>query len=818
MSDSNRSTSGPFIRLYDRLVLGLPWLWVILCLGVTAFFAYYIKDFKLDASGDSIVLENDRDLRYYNDTRDIFGSDDYVIVMVTPDDDLFSEETLVELKALRDDLAAVQNVDSVISILDVPLFHSPDVPLMQLATGYKTLSGDADPALAERELTNSPFFRNHLISEGGETTAIQVNFTPPPKETEELYALRTNLRDRARDGELSAEEEAQLEAVEDQYAAAHAAQSAARSEDIEALRAIMAKHSGIGQLHIGGVPMVAVDIIEFVQRDIVNFGIGVIIFVLIMMGILFRSLRWILLPTLTAVMTVLIMMGYLGYTNWLMTIVTSNFTSLLLIITIAMAVHVAVRHRELHAKYPDWSKREIIRETVRYVAKPCLYTSLTTMVGFGSLVVSQIRPVMDFGMMMFIGIAVGYVMVFLFLPAALMFFPKGAAPSRALAEVQGASPMAVFARLTERHGRLIAVISIVLFIVCAIGATRLRVENSFIDYFKKDTEIYQGMTTIDQRLGGTTPLEVVLEGEGENYWLEDEHRAELMAVHDWLDEQPEIGKAISPITMLRILEGVNQGKPVPKFMLQAGLAALPPDIKASVITPYMNAGRDKVRISMRVQESDRSLNRKELLDRINAYLDEQEAGTTWEARPTGMFVLYNNLLQSLFTSQILTIGAVFGGIWLMFLALFRSLYLATIAIIPNILPVVLVLGALGWLDIPLDLMTIMIAAVTLGIAVDFAIHYITRFQYEFPEDRSYIATMYRCHNTIGRAMWYTSVTIIVGFSILVLSNFIPTIYFGIFTGLAMLVALLASVTLLPLLIISWKPLGRETSAHVAASE
>lgn len=805
-SEEDRDAS-TLVRLFDRIVLAFPIPIVLAVLTASAFFAYYVKDFKLDASSDSIVLENDQDLRYYNTTRRLFGSDDYVIVTVTPSTDLFSADVLKTLTEMVRAFESMEHVGSVASILNVPLFHSPDVPLILLATGYKTLlMEDCDPQLAKKELTESPLFKDYLISIDGKTTAVQINFKDPDEEYMRLDARRTALRDQQQEDLLTKEERRELKDVEKAFTLRHTEISNERSEDIDQIRGIIADYAGLGELYLGGAPMIIADIISYVERDIVVLGLGVLLFVFLMLLLIFREAKWVILPTLTCLLAVVVMMGYLGYTHWRTTIVTSNFTALLLVITMAMAMHIIVRFRELYAGNPDLSNRALTFKTIRLVAKPCLYTSLTTIVGFGSLLVSRIRPVMDFGLMMAIGLTVAYGLCFVFFPAAMLLFPKGKVPPKKLAELTQ-SPVTVFARFTERHGRIVTVCSIGLFVLCAIGATRLEVENRFIDYFKTDTPIYEGMTIIDQRLGGTTPLEVVLEGGEKGFWLQKENLARLREVHQWLDSLPETGKVISPDTAIRILERVNRGKPLSTQLLTFVINSIPEEIAASIVSPYITPDFAEVRIAMRVRESSKELRREELMQRIKAYFAKDADQYTYKAHITGIFVLYNNMLQSLFTSQIVTIGTVFFAIWFMFLLLFRSPSLATIAIIPNILPVVLVLGTLGWMGIPLDMMTIMIAAITLGIAVDFAIHYIHRFQAEFPVDRDYKAAMYRCHNSIGRALYYTSLTIVVGFSILTLSNFIPTIYFGLFSGMAIIIALLASVTLLPLLLISWKPLG-----------
>ncbi|MEK7793728.1 MAG: MMPL family transporter, partial [Candidatus Hydrogenedentota bacterium] len=806
------------MRLFDRTVLEYPKTIVVATLIITAFFGYYVKDFKLDASGDSIVLENDQDLRYYNDTRDIFGSDDYVIITVTPKDDLFTEATLAKLKALRDELTAMESVASCNTILDVPLFQSPHIPLLLIATDYKILEEPGiDRELARKELTESPFYKNHLIAEDGKTTAIQANFTPDPPDYKALYDHRTELRDKRTAKEATAAELAELKAVEAEYTIEHAEQMQERRAEIAELRAVIEKHRDIGTLHIGGVPMIAADIIDYVESDIYTFGFAVLGFVFLALLVLFRSPKWIMVQVITALICVVIMMGYLGWSNWMLTIVTANFSSLLIICSIALTIHLGVHYRELYARTPEKSNRELVYDTVADLGSTSWNTSLTTMFGFGSLYVSGIRPVMDFGVMMFWGILLSHMLCFVFFPAMLMLFPKGRTPDPKYAEPEGTT-MEFFARFTENHKWSVALGSIAIGAFCALGTTRLTVENRFIDYFKQTTEIFQGMTEIDERLGGTTPLEVVLTAKERDFWIEKPNLDRLTEIHDWLDELPETGKVISPITLLRILQQVNDNKPVPKLVIQAGLAVLPDDIKSQVVSPYITLEGNQVRIAMRVRESSHDLNRKDLLKRINAYFAEHKETDNFTARATGMFVLYNNMLQSLYQSQIVTIGSTYFTIWISFVVLFRSFSLATIGMIPNILPVLMVLGFLGWTDVPLDMMTVMIASVTLGITVDYAVFYVSRFKSEFQHDRNYVLTMYRCHNSVGMGIWYNSITIAVGFSILAASNFIPTIYFGIFTGVAMMLGLVVSMTLLPLILIVWKPLGPENKAAAVANE
>lgn len=814
MSDIQEPSSmSPIVRFFNATVLRFPIVVLLLTLALTAFFAYYARDFRLDASSDAIVLENDPDLRYYDDTREIFGSDDYVIVTVTPPEgkDLMDEQLLSRLGEMVAEFQAMEDVDSVTSILNVPLFHSPPITLFELAQTmkYRTLAEDAERDLVLEELTTSPLYSNYLIAKDGSTTAVQVTFKDPPEEFQTVLKARTALKDKKyTEGTLSAEDRAALADLEAQYKPLYEALIANNNAIIRQTREIVAKYDDIGELHIGGVPMIMADIISYVEDDMRVFGKSVVLLVLFVLLLIFRNIRWVILPTAVCVLTVLFMFGYLGFVHWNGTIVTSNFPSLLFVIALADVLHVVVHYRELHSRNPERSKRDLILQASRDVAIPCFYTSITTIVGFGSLIVSGIRPVMDFGIMMALGVGLTYTICFIFFPAALMMFPKGKAPSRKLGDLKD-SPLMFFARFSEKNHKTVFVVAALIFIVSLVGSQRILVENRFIDYFAKDTPIYEGMSVIDDELGGTTPLEVVLVGDRDGFWLEKENLDKLAEIHLWLDELPQTGKVISPHTLMEMLKKINKGQPVPLPLLKLALGKLPPEIDDAVVGPYLTTDRRQVRIAMRARESDESLNRKDLMGTINTYFETDEVFTEIEPHVTGIFVLYNNLLQSLFNSQIKSIATVFGVIWIMFLLLFRSIRVATIAIIPNVLPVTLILGILGWSGIPLDLMTIMTAAITLGIAVDFAIHYIHRYKHEFADNGNYIESMHRTHNSIGRAMLFTTITIIAGFSLLTLSNFIPSIYFGIFTSLAIIVAFLASVTLLPLLLITWKPLGPE---------
>lgn len=591
--------------------------------------------------------------------------------------------------------------------------------------------------------------------------------------------------------------------------------------------------------------MISDDLITFIRNDLKFFGLGVLVFLIVILWVIFRQFRWLILPVLTCFFSVVATCGLLGMFGWEVTVISSNFISIQLIITMAITIHLIVRYRELVRVHPEASQRQLVLETLLAMAKPCLYAVLTTMAGFSSLVFCDIRPVISFGWMMTAGIGVSLILTFLIFPSLMMMLPK-LKPNTAF-ETRFALTKSM-ASLTAKHGPKILWVGTLVAVLSIIGTTRLIVENSFIDYFKESTEIFQGMTVIDKQLGGTTPLDIVLsfeEGDDselnnaestlddaeedaefdefedefeadENqaqYWFTADKMAQVEKVHDYLDRIPETGKVMSLGTMLKVGKTLNNGKPLDNFLLALIYNELPENMKDIILNPYVSVKDNQVRFAIRLRDSQPDLRRNELLKSIRTGLENDLNLDRDNFQLANLLVLYNNMLQSLFSSQIQTLGAVIAALLIMFIILFRSLKIALIAIFPNLLSVIAVLGFMGWARIPLDMMTITIAAISVGIAVDNTIHYIHRFKKEFAECGIYLTSMHRSHGSIGYAMYYTSVTIIIGFSILVLSNFIPSIYFGLLTGLAMVIALIAALTLLPQLIVFFKPLGPEIATQ-----
>ena len=840
-----------FKTCYEKLVTQRPKLVLLFVALLTVTAALGLPRFKIDASADSLTLEADKSLDYFREIAERYATGDFLVVTYRyKDGDLFSDASLATLRELRDELSQVDGVTSVQSILDVPLLYSPKLAITDIADGIRTLSTpDTDKDLVRQEFLSSPIYRELILSPDGETTAVLVNLQLDSRGIE-LVRERDALRRKRNSEGLTAEETARLEAVSQDYLQHRTAQEQASRARVETVRGILAGYKGDAELFLGGVSMITADMISFIKSDLVVFGAGILLFIVVTLLIIFRQLRWVLLPLSTCILTAVIMLGLLSWMDWRLTVISANFVALLLIITLAITIHLAVRYREFAAQNPEWDRTRLALEAVRFMAKPCLYTTLTTIVAFASLVVSGIRPVIDFGWMMTMGVTLALVLSFLVIPAVLMVLPKR---SDGVSEDNSHAFTLKFARFAERRRAVVLGVSLLAALASVAGIAQLKVENRFIDYFDDSTEIYQGMLVIDRRLGGTVTLDIILdkpeeqapafEGDedpfamdagGEtaaeedpfaaedplgaedpfggdsgvvepSYWFTVAGLAKIEQLHDFLDDQPEIGKVQSLATLYKVARDLNNG-PLNDFELAVARTSLPEEINQVLVEPYLSVEHSQARITLRVMETDPDLRRDELIQRIYDYAHNEMGIGSENIHQTGLLVLYNNMLQSLFKSQILTLGAVFIGILLMFLVLFRSLSLAIIALIPNMLAACVVLGGMGLAGIPLDMMTITIAAITVGIGVDHAIHYLYRFRAEFAKDGDYVATMHRSHATIGRAMFYTAITIIAGFSILALSKFVPSIYFGLLTALAMSAALLGSLTLLPLLLLLFKPL------------
>ena len=807
-------------KRFAELVTGFPKTVLFFVAGLLILSSFNLKDFKLDASSDSLVLESDDDLKYYREVSADYASSDFLIVIFEPKEDLFSKKVISQVRLMVDSFTEIEGVESVLSYLDAPLLFSPKMPMTELVDNLRTLEDEGvDLSLAKKEFQSSPLYTELLTDSTGEFTALQLLLEPSTEYDQAINKRYEVLEEK--DNELA------LALINEQIKSLNTDASIKRDQLIASTREVIASYEDFGNVYLGGTAMIASDMISFIKSDLRYFALGVLIMFIITLGAIFKKARWVAMPLASSGFVALFVIGLLGLMDWRVTVVSSNFISLLLIITISLTIHLIVRYQEISELHKERNQKELVSLTIEQMLKPCFYTALTTIIAFASLGVSEIKPVIDFGRMMVAGIFFAFLFAFTLVPAVMVTFFSKDSDSKDFSK----GITLIFSNFTSNNAKAVITIAISLLVLSYIGISKLTVENRFIDYFKSSTEIYKGMELLDQKLGGTAPLDIVLNapsdwaieeegfdddfgfeedlGSANGYWWNTISINKLEEVHDYVESLPEIGKVLSVASGIKVARELNDGEELSELDLALVKNMLPEDIKDSLLSSYISQDENQVRISARVLESSYGLNRNELLEEISNTLESDYGFSKEEYRLTGLAVLYNNMLQSLFDSQIGTISIVFSVIFIMFLILFRSFYLSIIGIVPNLLAAGVVLGSMGLMSIPLDIMTITVAAISVGMAVDNTIHYIHRFKVEFRETGQYKQSMINSHSTIGRAMLYTSLTIILGFLVFATSNFNPSVYFGFFVSLAMIMALLGALTLLPQLLLYFKPLGKE---------
>ena len=778
-------------ELYSKVVFSYPKLLLTVLFLVIGFLANQATELKIDASAKTLLLEDDKDLAYTRLVHKRYDSSDFLVITYSPKKELLDTDTLDNIKNICDEIEMLPLIKSINSIRTIPLLQSASVPIAELTSGVPTLATHTvDKALVKKELLNNPLYIENFVSPDFKTTALILNLHD------------NNSKD-------------------------------IRHANIVDIRKIMQKYKADAQMFLGGANMVADDMITFVKNDLKTYGIIVLFLLIAILYIVFGELKWVLIPIVILSSSIVSSIGLIGLFGWEVTVVSSNFISFLLILTTSIIIHLIVRYRELSLE--DYKEhKDLILDTIVSMSKPTFYAVITTIAGFSSLVLSGILPVMNLGWMMSAGLLLSFVITYL-LFGVIMFFTKISKPNRTFEKKFTLT--SILSNIVTNRASLVFIFAAFVLIFSISGATKLRVENSFINYFKSDTEIYQGMLTIDKELGGTTPLDItidlntqqveILEDEATNsknedefldefedefeldaqknqYWFTPTKMQKIEKIHAYLESIPELGKVLSFASVLRLSKSINDNKDLDNFQLALLYNELPSDIKKLILDPYISIENEQVRFSIRLVDSNQNLRRNELIKKIEKDIHEKFSIEKNKIHLSGIVILYNNMIQSLFESQILTLGAMIFLLFSMFWFLFRSFKIAVVAMIANIIPIGVIFGFMGWFDIALDMMTITIASISIGIAVDDTIHYLYRFKKEYLKTSNYNEAMRDSHSSIGYALSYTSLAISIGFLVLVLSPFVPTIYFGLLTVVVMFVALITDLLLLPKLVIMFK--------------
>ena len=712
-----------------------------------------INNFRFDASSETLILDNDVDYQIYEQTNDDFGSSDFLILAIQSSKEIFTFDNLQNLQNLRDKIQVIEGVDSVVSVFDAPILEQPKLSLIKSASNDKYLLEDElDLSLAKQELIDSPIFSELVISKDGKTLAFQINLDGKDNYDQTVIDIRS---------------------------------------EIETFKNF--------NINLAGPSMIVFDTINFIKNDVVTFGTITILVFFIFLYLIFRDFWPVTIILLNALIVMFISIGVMGLMDWPISIVSSNFLALLLITSIAISIHILAKVQT------DVDKNISTSKSLSDIFMPCLFTALTTIVGFASLILSDIKPVIDFGKMMSVGVLLNLLSSFLFIPLALELKNIKSITQKNIADFVYNNGYVQSKGFIKKAWIPFLLIFIPLIIYLP---TNLKVENKFIDYFNKETEIYKGMETIDKNLGGTTPFDIILSlpeaieevdeedlffsenSETAKYWWKKDNMDKLQKVQNEVSKIDELGKILSIANGIELAQNLNNNQPLGDLELAFVRNSLLDSERAQkVLETFIDETEKSTKIFARTIDSSPNLNRNELINSIDKILQKNFEGTEIDYQITGLGVLYNNLLQSLFSSQIKTLSFVLVSIFLMVSFLFRSLLVGfSVMFIPSI-SVGVVMSSMSILNIPLDIMTITIASICVGMSVDYAIHFAWRYLKENDEKKTLLSA--------GRAILITGSTIIMGFLVFLFSNFNPTILFGVFSGIAIFFAMFLSIYLLP---------------------
>ena len=782
---------------------------------------YFSKNLTFDASSDTLILKNDESFEYFEYYNKIFPTKNFLVLAIKNNGEI-NKKYIDNINYIQNKINQIDGVESTFSIVDAPILLLNNITLTDLANlEIENLNNTKkDINLILKEFSNSPLFKDQLINAKKDVSSIII-YLQKNKNFEKIKYERKNVTNNFQSSSK----------IEKIYKLEKNKNNLKREKLITEIRNLLINQNNNLQYFLGGIDMITSDTINFVENDILIFSFSVLFFIIIVLFFIYRDFKWVLIPLITTMYSVIIMTGFVGLMNWEITAISANFISLMLILSISMNIHIINNYR---INYSNEKIIKTLKVTMKNMFWPCFYTALTTIVAFGSLLFSDIKPVIDFGFIMAISLIFIFITSFSILPLIIYYFPK-IDPSKNLK----LSIINVFCNLSIKQANKILIINILVFVVSIIGINKLNVENSFINYFKSNTEIFKGMKLIDTELGGTTPLDILIkfkdnemqmvkenndnnidqyleleedleldeelileenlfdQDSNSNIWFSNDKIESIKKIHLFLENKKEIGKVQSIYTLIEMTNLINHD-PLSIFELSILYKEIPEEYKNSLIRPFLSIDNNMIKISARVKDSD-NIKRNLLIHEIKNYI-ESNIDNIEEFKINGLLVLYNNMLQSLFSSQIKSFGIILLSIFTMFIILFKSLKLSIMGMIPNIIASTFILGLIGLIGIPLDIMTITIAAITIGIAVDNTIHYVYRFKKNKIKNIKFEELIKITHNTVGYAVLTTSITIAFGFSVLSLSNFIPTILFGIFTALAMLIAMLGVLLTLPSLI------------------
>ena len=817
-----------------RMLVSAPKLSLALALILCAFLCAFAPKLAIDASTQTLLLENDKDLELWRDITKRYKIPNTLVIAYTPNSDLLSESSISTLAALSKDLAQIKGVKSVFSMLDAPLLLSSGLKFSDLLGTIPTLKdSNASKEAIKAEFLSSPFYKNSLVSSDFKTTALLLTLEPNPRYNEFIASI-TALENTLKNSENNATAKTLLKEQRAAFKAYRDELRIAEHEQIAQIRQVIAKYNQnsqtripyqapSSQLFLGGINMIADDMIAFVRSDLATYGLATLLLCSLCLFVYYLQLRYVFLAIFICLVCVGVASGLFGLLGFEITVISSNYIALQLIITLSVVIHLINSYREFFRKKSSFSQKAIVYLALKERMSPCFFAIFTTIIGFISLVFSDIRPIISLGVMMSASITLSLIFSF-WLFGSIMSLLSKKSVNTAFERYFSLTTLCAKIALNLRARKVVFAISALGLCVGLWGISKLSVENSFIGYFKENTDIYKGMELIDNKLGGTVPLDIIISfkkdkkeprnsslddefadefasSDAAQYWFNERRMSVLKSVNEYLKNKEFIGSVSSLADLLEVGKELNEGRELDALALALIYSSLSGERRELILTPFVSIENDELHFSVRTLDSDPRLKRAEFLRTLQNELNELVKGDA-QVKISGAMKLYTNMLDSLFGSQINSLGFVLLAFFATFWLIFASLRLAIIAICINILPLICVLGAMGLAGLSLDIMSITIGSISLGIGVDSAIHYIYRYKRELAHFKDSKKAIIASHASIGYALYYTSFAVFIGFGVMISSNFWPTIYFGALTDLVMFFMLASSLILLPSLLLS----------------
>ena len=830
-----------------RILVSAPKLSLALALILCAFLCAFAPKLAIDASTQTLLLENDKDLELWRDITKRYEIPNTLVIAYTPNSDLLSESSISTLAALSKDLAQIKGVKSVFSMLDAPLLLSSGLKFSDLLGTIPTLKdSNASKEAIKAEFLSSPFYKNSLVSSDFKTTALLLTLEPNPGYNEFIASI-TALENTLKTAENNATAKTLLKEQRAAFKAYRDELRIAEHEQITQIRQVIAKYNqnsqtripyqdeflnsqsripyqaSSSQLFLGGINMIADDMIAFVRSDLATYGLATLLLCSLCLFVYYLQLRYVFLAIFICLVCVGVASGLFGLLGFEITVISSNYIALQLIITLSVVIHLINSYREFFRKKSSFSQKAIVYLALKERMSPCFFAIFTTIIGFISLVFSDIRPIISLGVMMSASITLSLIFSF-WLFGSIMSLLSKKSVNTAFERYFSLTTLCAKIALNLRARKVVFAISALGLCVGLWGISKLSVENSFIGYFKENTDIYKGMELIDNKLGGTVPLDIIISfkkdkkeprnsslddefadefasSDAAQYWFNERRMSVLKSVNEYLKNKEFIGSVSSLADLLEVGKELNEGRELDALALALIYSSLSGEGRELILTPFVSIENDELHFSVRTLDSDPRLKRAEFLRALQSELNEL-VGENAQVKISGAMKLYTNMLDSLFGSQINSLGFVLLAFFATFWLIFASLRLAIIAICINILPLICVLGAMGLAGLSLDIMSITIGSISLGIGVDSAIHYIYRYKRELAHFKDSKKAIIASHASIGYALYYTSFAVFIGFGVMISSNFWPTIYFGALTDLVMFFMLASSLILLPSLLLS----------------